>query len=176
VAANLGGDYITFVDVSLWGTLERGAGHSFPIWGTAHLSTAWAGMSAVRADGMGTGAGVYVFAGTTGNFAYLSRFGVASNGLDTLATVSGRQWRYRNADIRVHARDDIFSVFILQHDSAGVGVGQYRLSNLQLVAGSPYRPRVIPDTALCAVGIDTKNDRLVLGDAHQPRLELMDIR
>jgi hypothetical protein len=176
VVANLGGDYITFVDASLWGTLERGAGLVFPIAGTQHLSTASTGMTGVRADGMGAGAGVYVFAGTTGNFVYLSRFGMSSNGLDLLETVSGRQWRYRNADLRVHARDDIFSVFVLQQDSGGAGVGQYRLNNLRLVAGTPYRPRVIPDTALCAVGIDTKNDRLVLGDAHQPRLELMDIR
>jgi hypothetical protein len=176
VVANLGADFITFVDVSLWGTLERSVGLTFPIAGTEHLSTAWPGMSGVRADGMGAGAGVHVFAGTVGNSAYLSRFGVSSNGLDLLETVSGRQWRYRNADLRVHARDDIFSVFVLQHDSVGVGVGQYRLNNLQLVAGSPYRPLAIPDTSLCAVGIDPINDRLVLGDAHQPRLEFMDIR
>jgi hypothetical protein len=176
VTANLGADFITFVDASLWGTLERGAGLTFPIAGTAHLSTASASINGVRADGMATGAGVFVFAGTAGGFAYLSRFGVGSNGLDLLETVSGRQWRYRNADIRVHARDDIFSVFVLQHDSAGVGIGQYRLNNLQLVAGSPYRPLVISDSSLCAVGIDPVNDRLVLGDSHHPRLELMEIR
>ncbi|MCX6600549.1 MAG: hypothetical protein NT025_03195 [bacterium] len=176
VAANLGADFITFVDASLWGTLERGAGLTFPIAGTAHLSTASASINGVRADGMATGAGVYVFAGTAGGFAYLSRFEIGSNGLDLLETAAGRQWRYRNADIRVHPRQDIFSVFVLQTDSAGVGVGQYRLNNLQLVAGSPYRPLVIPDTSLCAVGIDPVNDRLVLGDAHHPRLELMEIR
>lgn len=176
VAANLGADFITLVSVGLWGGLERGAGLTFPIAGTTHLSTAWPNLTGVRADGMATGAGVYVFAGTAGSSVFLSRFGVGSNGLDLLETVSGRQWRYRNADIRVHAREDIFSVFVLQHDSAGVSVGQYRLNNLQLVAGSPYRPLAIPDTSLCAVGIDLANDRLVLGDAHSPQLELMEIR
>ena len=176
VAADLGDDFITFVDVSLWGTLNRSAGHTFPVAGTAHLSTAWPNLTGVRADGMATGAGVYVFTGTAGSSVFLSRFLTESNGLDLLETVSGRQWRYRNADLRVHPRVDIFSVFVLQHDSAGVGVGQYRLNNLQLVAGSPYRPLAIPDTSLCAVGIDLANDRLVLGDAHQPRLELMEIR
>lgn len=176
VVSNLDSDWITFVDVSLWGSLDRNAGHAFPVNGTEHLSTSSTGLNGVRADAMAYGAGVYVFAGTASNSAYLSRFGTSSNGLDFLATMAGRTWRYRNANLCIHAREDIFSVFILQEDSIGIGIGQYRLNNLQPVSGSPYRPRVIPEESLCAMGIDTLHDRLIAGDAEHARLELISIR
>jgi hypothetical protein len=176
VVANLGADYVTMVDVSIWGTLQRSAGLVFPVNGTAHLSTTSGSVNNVRAEAMGTGAGVYVFAGKSGNTAYLSRFSTNSVGLDFIETATDRQWTNRNAALCVHPRQDIFSVFVLQHDEDGGGIGQYRLNNLLSVTGSPYHTLAIPDTSLCAVGIDTLNDRLIVGDANRARLELISIQ
>ena len=175
VVANSGAEYMTLVDVTIWGTLRRSADLVFPVDGTDHLSTASGGANNVRAEAMGTGAGIYVFAGTSGTTAYLSRFQTNSVGLDFLVVVPGHQWITRNAALCVHSREDVFSVFVLQRDGNGGGIGQYRLNNLLSVAESPHRTLVIPDTSLCAFGLDTLNDRLIVGDADRARLELISI-
>ncbi|RPH94196.1 hypothetical protein EHM69_07990 [candidate division KSB1 bacterium] len=175
VAGNLGADYISMINADLWGTLSRAVEHTFPMDGTFQIGTTSGGLTNVRTEAMGSGAGVYVFAGSTSNLAYLARFGTASIGLDFTEAMPGRQWRYRNADLRVHPREDIFSVFVIQQDSSRIGIGQYRLNNLQQVAGSPYRPHVIPDSDVCAIGMDIILDKLIVGDSDHPRLELISL-
>ncbi len=176
VVANTGDDYITFIDLALWGTLTRNGTHAFPITGTRHLSTA-NGTGTVRAWAMCGRDGVFAFAGTSGNTAYLSRFTVASVGLDFVETMpANRAWRYRNANLQMHPRQDVFSVFVMQRDTSRLGIGQYRLNNLQPVAESPWHTQVIADSAIAAVGVDVVADKLVVGDALRPRLEIIPLR
>lgn len=175
VIANLDDDYITFIDAAVWGTLSRAAGHTFPVSGTAHLNILAGGLSRVRAEAMTTGDGLYVFAGTSGSTAFLSRFETTSTGPYPPEIPAGVQWRFRNGELRVHPRADIFSVFILQRDSVGVAVGQYSLNNLRQVAGSPHRPRVIPDSSATTIGIDVAADLIYVADRYLPRMEILQI-
>jgi hypothetical protein len=176
VIANLGDNYVTMMDPAIWGTLSRATSHSFPVTGTSHISTTWAGLTNVRAEMMTAAPDYHILAGTTGNIPYLARFGGNSSNLYSLETVSNSRWRYSGADLCLHPREDIVSVFILQKDSVGTCVGQYGLNNLRPVAGSPYRTRTIPDSTISAVGLDMVADRLIIGDTRAARLEIIDIR
>ncbi len=178
MVANRGGDYITQLDASLWGTLRRGDNLNFPIAGALHLNTLSGSLGSVRADGMAAADnGVFIFAGTSDGTAFLSRTEINATLAYPPETMPGyRQWKYHNSDILVHSGEDIRSVFVLQSDSARIGIGRYNLNNLRSVSGSPYRTRAIPDTSISAVGLDAVKDVLVVGDAHQARLELIEIR
>lgn len=176
VVANTSDDYITLIDLSLWGTVARTSAHTFPITGTRHLSTA-NGLGTVRAWAMCGRDGVFAFAGTAGNTAYLSRFGVESVGLDFVqAMPANRAWCYRNANLQMHPRQDVFSVFVMQRDTTRYGIGQYRLNNLQPVADTPLRTQVIADSAIAAVGVDVAADELVVADRTRARLEIIPLR
>jgi hypothetical protein len=174
VVANLNGDFITLIDESIWGTLSRTAGVTFPVSGTSHLTTQQSEVSDVRADAVAFG-GPYAFAGTSAGTPYLSRFGTESQGLDFIESFPDRQWAYRNRDIRIHPRQDIFSVFIMEEDSIGFAIGQFRLNNLGETASSPYRTRHIADSTIAAVGLDTENDRLLVADKESERLEFITV-
>ncbi|MBU1919206.1 hypothetical protein KKG66_00045 [bacterium] len=175
VVANLTGDYITLIDAGIWGLNSRDALLIFPIAGTAHIETGPNPIPDIRADAVAKGENMYAFAGTSGETPYLSRFGTSSQGVDFVESFNDRQWVYRNRDIRIHPRQDIFSVFVLQEDTVGVGIGQFRLNNLGEVASSPYRTRHIPDSTIAAVGIDTANDRLLVADRESESLEFIQI-
>jgi len=175
VVANLSDTYVTMIAASQWGVLDRAANLSFPIPGTSHLSTGGGPISDARATSMAYGAGVYVFAGIDNGQSYLGRFTVNSVGIDLLETLPGRTWLVDNANIRIHPREDIVSVFVLEVDTGGVAIGQFRLNNLVEVAGSPYRTRTIPDSVVTTFGLDISSDRLIVADSESPRLELIAI-
>jgi hypothetical protein len=170
--ANLDDDYITMIDASLWGTVHRG-GLTFPIAGTSHLSTLSGGLTHARAEAMGGGDGIYVFAGGSGSSTFLSRFEATSVVPYPPETPSGITWRFRHADLWVHPAQTIFSAFVLQQDSSGIDVGQYGLNNLRAVRGSPYHMQVIPDSAIGAIGLDIVLNKIVVADTREPRLELI---
>jgi hypothetical protein len=171
----LNGDFITVIDESIWGHLQRSQGLTFPVNGTTHVSTLQPSISDVRADAFARSEGSYAFAGTSNGVPYLSRFGTGSGGWVSAEVLFHRQWAYRNRDIRIHPRQDIFSVFILQEDSIGIAIGQFRLNNLGETASSPYRTRHIADSTIAAVGLDTQNDRLLVADKVSERLEFISI-
>ncbi len=175
VIANLGDTYVTMIAASQWGVLDRGANLSFPIPGTSHLPTGGGAVADARATIMAYGAGVYVFAGIDEGQSYLGRFGVNSIGIDLLETFPGRTWLLDNANIHVHPGEDVISVFILEEDTGGVAIGQYRLNNLVEVAGSPHRTSTIPDTVVTTFGLDDVSDRLIVAESESPRLEIIDI-
>lgn len=175
VVANLLGDYITLIDAGIWGLNSRDALLVFPIAGTEHIETGPNTIPHIRADAVAKGDNMYAFAGTSEGTPYLSRFSTSSQGVDFVESFNDREWVYRNRDIRIHPRQDIFSVFVLQEDSVGVGIGQFRLNNLGEVASSPYRTRHIPDSTIAAVGIDTENDRLLVADRESEYLEFIRI-
>ena len=177
MTANLGGNFITQLDAGLWGTLRREDHLTFPISGAAQLPTAAGGLTTVRAEAMAAaGAGVYVFAGTSDETAFLSRVEVNSSLAYPPETMpSYRHWVFQNADVCVHPRSDVRSLFILQRDSTRVSIGRYNLNNLQPSAESPYRTRAIPDTSISALGLDATLDVLIVGDRDAPRLELIGI-
>lgn len=176
VIANLDDDYFTVLDAGIWGTPSRAAGLTFPIPGTAHVSTLAGGLSSVRAEALASGGdGLYVFAGTSGTTPFLSRFEITSTNPYPPERPAGVQWRFRSRDIRIHPRPDVFSVFILQQDTAGLAVGQYSLNNLRQVAGSPHRPRVIPDSSVAVVGLDIAADQIFIADRYVPRMEILRI-
>jgi len=172
LVANLDDDYITMIDSSLWGTVHRG-GLTFPIPGTSHLNTLYGGLTRARAEAMGGGGGIYVFAGGSGTSTFLSRFEATSVQPYPPETPPGITWLFRNADIWVHPDQSIFSAFVLQRDSSGVNVGKYGLNNLRSVRGSPYHMQVIPDSAIGAIGLDIILNKIVVADAREPRLELI---
>ena len=175
VVANLGDNYVSIINASLWTTLNRAADLTFPIAGTTHLSTAGGSVSDAHATIMAYGAGVYVFAGMDDNDSYLGRFGVNSVGMDLIQTFPGRSWRLSNGNIRIHPREDIVSVFVVEEDTGGVAIGQYRLNNLVEVASSPYRTRYVPDSTVTTFGLDVQSDRLYVADGETPRLEILNI-
>jgi len=176
VVGNRGDDFITIVDGSIWGTLHRGVGLTFPVPGTSHLSTVSGGLNGIRPEAMTGSDGIFVFAGTASSTPYLARFGSASNGLDFVESFPGVAWRFRNSDLVIHPRQDIFSVFVPQHDSTGYGMQAYRLNNLRPVEASPYHMLTMADSSISAVAVDVLHDRLVVGSSMEPRLELVDIR
>ncbi len=173
VVANLSANYVTILNASLWGTLSRVSNLSFPIEGATHLSTDNGEVSDARAVRMAYGAGVYVFAGVSNGQWYLGRFGVNSVGLDLLTTFPGRTWLLDKASLRVHPHEEVFSVFVLEEDTGGVAVGQYRLNNLVEVDASPYRPHQLPDSVVATFGLDSESDQLILADSERNRLELI---
>lgn len=177
VVANLEAENVTLIDPDIWGTLNRDHPAQPPR--VEFIETTSGELNGVYADAMdaadGVGGVVYVFAGTSEETPYLSRFGVSSVGIDFIEKYEDRVWSYGFRDICVHAREDIFSVFVLQTDSTGTSIGQFRLNNLVEVADSPHRPRYIPDEDISTVGIDVELDKLIVGDAEAPRLELISI-
>ncbi len=178
MVANLGGDYITVIDSSVWGHLNRQRPHSFPgLAGTARLSTVSGGVSNLRAESMCGSQGKNVFAGRTGGAAYLARFSADYDSVN-LASPTGTLWNhrpFRSVDMQVDPSEPVFSVFILEKDGATVGIGQYSLNSLHQVV-SPFRTQTIPDTSISAFGLDEAANQLVVGDAHAPRLEIISIR
>lgn len=177
MTANLGGNFITQIEAALWGTLRRADHLTFPISGATQLATATGGLTTVRAEAMAAaGGGVYVFAGTSDGTAFLSRVEVNSSLAYPPETMpSYRHWAFQNADVCVHPRSDVRSLFVLQRDSTRISIGRYNLNNLQPSAESPYRTRTIPDTSITALGLDATLDVLIVGDRDAPRLELIGI-
>jgi len=175
VACNLNGGFVTVIDHSLWGNLQRGADIAYPIPGVTRISTEHGSVADVRADAVTFGAGIYGVAGTSGNVPYLSRFRIGFPGVDIVEPYTDRTWVYRNRDVKIHPREDVFSMFVLQEDTSGVSIGQYRLSNLVEVAASPYRTRHISEETIAAVGLDVINDRLIVADRESERLEIISI-
>jgi hypothetical protein len=176
VVADLGANDVTILNAGLWGTLDRAANLAFPITGTSHLSTEGGSVSDPRATTLAYGDGVYVFAGVSDGQSYIGRFGVSSNGIDQLNVFPGRNWLLARANIRVHPREDVFSVFVLERDSDGVAVGEYRMNNLIEVAASPYRTHQVPDSAITTFGLDVEADHLIVADGEDPRLEILNIQ
>ncbi len=172
VVANLGANHVTMLNAALWSTLSRASDLVFPINGATQLSTE-GGSGRPRAIRLAYGAGVYVFAGVSDGQSYLGRFGVNSIGLDLLETFPGRTWLLDKANLRIHPREEVFSVFVMEEDTGGVAIGQYRMNNLVEVADSPYRARHLPDSVICSFGLDTEADQLILADSESPRLELI---
>jgi hypothetical protein len=171
VIANAAAVYVTLLDLNQWGTLDRSANLTFPIPGTSHLQTTFS-ESPVN---MAYGAGVYVLAGENQSLSFLARFGVNSNGLDLYQSVPGVQWRSTGSSLFVHPRDDVVSLFVLEEDTSGIAVAQYRLNNLSEVANSPFRTRTIPDTSVISFGVDIVSDQLIVADKDRSRLELIHI-
>jgi hypothetical protein len=175
MVANLGDDYVTVLDTTVWGHLVRGSGYTFPMPGIYPFNTLAGGLSAVRPSLM-RGSGEFdVFAGMSNGTAFMARFG-ADFTTPYLVRETGRTWTHPNGDIRIHPRGDVVSAFILQRDSSGYGIGQYGLNNFNQVDVSPHHTRVIPDSLISAFGLDVVLDELVVGDARSPRLELISIR
>ncbi|HEY3294501.1 MAG TPA: hypothetical protein VGL38_03620 [bacterium] len=178
MVANLGDDYISVIDSSVWGHLNRQTPHSFPgLAGTARLSTVGGGVASLRAESMIGAQGKNVFAARNNGAGYLARFGSDYDSVN-VGTVTGMPWNYRafrGVDIQVDPAEPVFSVFLLEKDGADVGIGQYSLNSLRPVV-SPFRTRTIPDTSISAFGLDVTSNQLVVGDAHSPRLELITIR
>jgi hypothetical protein len=174
--ANTGDNSLTTVDPGLWGTLSRSVSHSFPLSGMSRISTVWPGLSSVRPEMMSRSAEYHILAGTSGTVPFLARFGSNSSSLYSLETASPARWFGTSADVLIHPRDNVVSVFLLQEDSVGVAIGQYGLNNLRPVAGSPYRTRAIADSSISCIGLDLVSDRIIVGDRRAARLELIDIR
>ena len=170
VVANLSDNIVTWMNASLWGTLDRAANLTFPINGTMHLPT---GNS--RPVTMAFGAGVYVFAGMDGGQSYMGRFTMNSQEVDILETFAGRTWKLGYSNIRIHPRDDLVSIFILEEDTAGIAIGQYRLNNLVEATASPYRTHHLPDSVVTSFGLDAESDHLLVANGEDPRLEIIDI-
>ena len=178
MVANLGDDFITVIDSSVWGHLSRQTSHTFPgLPGTARLSTVAGGAANLRAESMCGVQGKNVFAGRSGGAGYVARFGTDYDSVN-VGNLQGVPWNYRpfrGVDIQVNPTEPVFSAFLLEKDGLAVGIGQYSLNNLNPVV-SPFRTRTIPDTSISAFGLDVSSDQLIVGDAHSPRLELISIR
>lgn len=177
MVANLDADYITQIDAGIWGTLRRADHLSLPLPGVTQMNTLTGGLNAVRAEAMAAaGEGRLVFAGTSDGRAFLSRIQVTSTvPWEPVTMPSYRRWAFRNADLLVHPREDMQWLFILQRDSTRFSIGRYNVSSLSLGDDFKYLTRAIPDTSISAVGLDTELDLLIVGDAHLPRLELIEI-
>jgi hypothetical protein len=172
VVANAQGSFVTMFSAAMWGTMHRPTPPNWPEV-ASHLPLP-AAMGVSPASTMAYGDGVYVFAGLEGNENSLGRFTIGSVSLDLLNPVSGVTWMLEKSRLNVHPRPDVVSVFIVQQDTSGVGIGQYNLNNLE-ATGPVYQTRFIPDSTISAVGLDVVSDELIVADSSSTRLEFLDI-